>query len=514
MIGNYHDRKSAIAPMAYRGCEPAFSLEDIRMKPIHVERSKVTLRPDPARVLIRPFFPTNDQRARRICQLVLALPEKQTRSLLEQVLAEFGDRHLKIREFLACRYEQVRQYFQASEPISTDRQLLLASYFTHEYSLEAAALFNPSIVLHPDQSELPEGSLRFILSLRATGEGHISSITFRTGFLHTGGEITVNEPTRNNLEPDQVPNAAYENGLFERKLQELGLAGDFSRQVLQKLGASFTLDQLRAALNEVVEHDRARGQETEAAARKTLMLAQSNYEVEFPSDSRLSERVLFPVTPSQSNGIEDARFVRFENEDGTHTYYATYTAYDGKLILPQFIETADFLHFKFITLNGPAVQNKGMALFPRKVNGHYAMLGRQDYENIYMMFSDHLHFWHETKLVLKPSFPWEFIQIGNCGSPIETEAGWLVLSHGVGPMRKYCLGAFLLDLEDPTNVIGRLPEPLLKANESEREGYVPNVVYSCGSLLQGRQLIIPYAMSDYATTFATVSLDEVLARME
>jgi predicted GH43/DUF377 family glycosyl hydrolase len=484
------------------------------MKPILVQRSRVTLHPDPARVLIRPFFPTNDQRARRICQLVLALPEKQARSLLDQVLAEFGDRHLKIREFLSRRYGKVRQYLPSQVEISEDRQLLLASYFTHEYSLEAAALFNPSIVLHPDQSELPPGSLRFILSLRATGEGHISSVTFRTGFLHASGEIAINEPTRYNVEPDQVPNATYEKGLFERKLQELGLTGDFSGRVLQKLGGSFTLDQLRSALGGVVAEDRARGQETKTAARKTLALAQSNYDVQFAPDSRLSERVLFPVTPSQSNGIEDARFVRFQNEDGSYNYCATYTAYDGKLILPQFIETSDFLHFKFITLNGPAVQNKGMALFPRKVNGRYAMLGRQDYENIFMMYSDHLHFWHETQLVLKPSFPWEFIQIGNCGSPIETEAGWLVLSHGVGPMRKYCLGAFLLDLEDPSRVIGRLPEPLLKANESEREGYVPNVVYSCGSLLQDRRLVIPYAMSDYATTFATVSLDEVLDRMQ
>jgi predicted GH43/DUF377 family glycosyl hydrolase len=484
------------------------------MKLIHVERSDVTLRPDPARVLIRPFFPTNEPRARRICQLVLELTEKQARSLLEQVLAEFGDRHLKIREFLSRRYEQIREYSAASGQISKDRELLLAAYFTHEYSLEAAALFNPSIVPHPDQSELPPGSLRFILSLRATGEGHISSVTFRTGFLHATGEITINEPTRYNLEPDQAPNSAYEKNLFERKLQELGLTGNFSRRVFQNLGEFFTLDQLRAALSEVVEEDRARGQETETAARKTLALAQSNYEVQFPSDSRLSERVLFPVTPSQSNGIEDARFVRFQTDDGSYTYYATYTAYDGKLILPQFIETPDFLHFKFITLNGPAVQNKGMALFPRRINGHYVMLGRQDYENIYVMFSDHLHFWHDAQLVLKPSFPWEFIQIGNCGSPIETEAGWLVLSHGVGPMRKYCLGAFLLDLENPTQVIGRLAEPLLKANESEREGYVPNVVYSCGSLLQDRRLVIPYAMSDYATTFATVSLDEVLDRME
>jgi predicted GH43/DUF377 family glycosyl hydrolase len=228
----------------------------------------------------------------------------------------------------------------------------------------------------------------------------------------------------------------------------------------------------------------------------------------------LSERVLFPATPSQSNGIEDARFVHFQNDDGTRTYYATYTAYDGKMILPQFLETSDFLYFKFFTLNGPAVENKGMALFPRKIKGHYVMLGRQDAENIYVMFSDHLHFWHTMQLVLEPSFPWEFIQLGNCGSPIETEAGWLVISHGVGPMRKYCIGAFLLDLDDPTKVIGRLREPLVKPNQSEREGYVPNVVYSCGSLLHGRQLIIPYGMSDYATTFATVPLDEILGAME
>jgi len=284
--------------------------------------------------------------------------------------------------------------------------------------------------------------------------------------------------------------------------------------VFQGLGNSFTLDELRASLDRMAEQFHASNQETGAVARKILTLAQSNYEVQFPPDSRLSERVLFPVTPSQRNGIEDARFVRFQHDDGTQTYYATYTAYDGKMILPQFIETRDFLHFKFITLNGPAVQNKGMALFPRKINGRYAMLSRQDYENIYVMFSDHLHFWHATQLVLKPAFPWEFIQLGNCGSPLETDAGWLVLSHGVGPMRKYCIGAFLLDRDDPTRMIGRLREPLIQPNEDEREGYVPNVVYSCGSLLHGRQLVIPYAMSDYATTFATLSLDEVLAAME
>jgi predicted GH43/DUF377 family glycosyl hydrolase len=484
------------------------------MKTATVLRSQVILHPDRSRVLLRPFLLPSDPRAARICAQVMALPEPEVHALWQQVKLEFGARHTKTRDYLKSRFEQVRPCLQTDENLSEERQLLLGSYFCHEYSLEAAALFNPSIVPHPDQSDVPPGALRFILSLRATGEGHISSITFRTGLLDSRSRITINAPTRYCLEPKQVPNASYESNVFERKLRELGLVGDFSRQVLLGLGGSFTLDELRASLSRSTQDFRARDQATGSTARKILTLAQSNYEVQFAPDSRLSERVLFPATPSQSNGIEDARFVRFQHEDGTQTYYATYTAYDGKMILPQFIETQDFLKFKFITLNGPAVQNKGMALFPRKINGHYAMLSRQDYENLYIMFSDHLHFWHTTQLLLKPAFSWEFIQLGNCGSPIETDAGWLVLSHGVGPMRKYCIGAFLLDRDDPTKVIGRLREPLIKPNEDEREGYVPNVVYSCGSLLHGRQLVIPYAMSDYATTFATLPLDEVLAAME
>jgi predicted GH43/DUF377 family glycosyl hydrolase len=489
-------------------------VRDRPRKSTQVKRTNVTLRPDPARVLIRPFNPTSEQRVIKICARVMDLEEEEVSALLEQTLEEFGERHLTTRQFLKRRFEQVKHYLLTDKKLSEDRMLLLAAYFSNEYSLEAAALFNPSIVPHPDQSDLPHGSLRFVLSLRATGEGHISSVTFRTGIVDARGNISVNEPTRYCVEPDQVPNASYERDLFARKLTELGLAGDFSRYVFSGLGDHFTLEDLRHRVENAATEWRARNQDTETIARKILIFAQSNYEVQFAPDTRLSERVLFPVTPSQSNGIEDARFVRFHNEDGTWTYYATYTAYDGKLILPQFIETPDFLHFKFVTLNGPAVQNKGMALFPRKINGHYVMLGRQDYENIYVMFSDHLHFWHSPELVVKPTYPWEFIQMGNCGSPIETEAGWLVLTHGVGAMRKYCLGAVLLDLDDPTKIIGRLREPLIKPNEEEREGYVPNVVYSCGSLLRDGQLIIPYAMSDYATTFATLSLDDVLNAME
>jgi predicted GH43/DUF377 family glycosyl hydrolase len=484
------------------------------MKTINVKRTTVKLFPDRKRVLARPFRPMSDQRAVKICARVMALPESEVHALLEEVRAEFGERHPKTGEFLKRQFDAVRPYLLNGQRLSEERKLLLGGYFTHEFSLEAAALFNPSIVPHPNQSDVPPGSLRFILSLRATAEGHISSITFRAGILDANNNIKFDAPARYSLEPMQVPNAIYEKRLFERKLQELGLVGEFNRQVLKGLGDAFTLEELRASVSLAVKQLRVPDQETKSVARETLLLARSNYEVQFAPDSRLSERVLFPATPAQSNGIEDARFVLFQNEDGTGTYYATYTAYDGRMILPQFLETSDFLHFKFITLNGPAVENKGMALFPRKIKGHYAMLGRQDAENIYVMFSDHLHFWHTMQLVLEPLFPWEFIQLGTCGSPIETEAGWLVISHGVGPMRKYCIGAFLLDRDDPTKVIGRLREPLLKPNKNEREGYVPNVVYSCGSLLHGGQLIIPYGMSDSATTFATVSLDEVLAAME
>ena len=472
------------------------------------------LYPDRTRVLMRPFSPASGERISEICALVMSLPETEVHTLLARVEAEFGDRHLKIRRFLRRRCAQMRPWLHDNVELSEERELLFGAHFTNEYALEAAALFNPSIVPHPDQSDLAPGSLRFILSLRATGEGHISSVTFRTGFLDAESNITINTPTRYCLEAVQAPNAAYEKALFGRKLQELGLAGEFSGQVLDSLGDSFTLEQLRVWISRAVKRFRGGGQGMEPVARKILMLALSNYDVQFDPDSRLSERVLFPVTPSQSNGIEDARFVQFQNEDGSRTYYATYTAYDGKLVLPQLIETADFLHLKFITLNGAAVENKGMAMFPRKINGQYAMLGRQDQKSIHLMFSEHPHFWQSTKSLVGPKFPWEFIQMGNCGSPIETEAGWLVMSHGVGAMRKYCIGAFLLDLANPAKVIGRLREPLITPNENEREGYVPNVVYSCGSLVHGGQLIIPYAMSDYATTFATLPLGEVLASME
>ncbi len=484
------------------------------MKTINVKRTGRTLNPDRSRVLIRAFRLTSEQRVVNICARVMALPEEQVRALLDEVMAEFAGRHQQTKDLFLLRYERVEQSLLTNQKLSEERKLLLGAYFTNEYALEAAALFNPSVVPHPDQSELTAGALRFILSLRATGEGHISSVTFRTGIVDADNQISINTPTKFLMEPRQVPNAFYEMTLFQRKLYELGLASPFSRRLLGELGDTFTMEDLRKKLDADLKQARVMDPESERIAKGILLLAQSNYEVQFAPESRVSERVIFPTSPSQSNGIEDARFVLFQNEDGSRNYYATYTAYDGKLILPQLLETPDFLHFKFITLNGPGVQNKGMALFPRKIGGQYAMLGRQDNENIYLMLSDNIHFWYDPKLILKPTFPWEFVQLGNCGSPLETDAGWLVLSHGVGAMRKYCIGAFLLDRDDPSKVIGRLPEPLLKPIEAEREGYVPNVVYSCGSLIHNRELILPYAMSDYATNFATVSLDEILAAME
>jgi len=481
---------------------------------LHAKRIGPTLVPDRSRVLLRPFRPTTDDIARRVVARVMALPEEEVVRLLGQVLGEFADRHVGVEDVFRKRFAQVMIYLEPGAQPSPERQMLIGAHFTHEYSPESAALFNPSIVPHPDQSGLSKGALRFILSLRATGEGHISSITFRVGVVSGQHRITLSPPVPFVMEPERVPNVAYVKGLFAHKLEEAGVQNDFCRRVLDQLHEDFTLKELHAVLFASGLTSDTSDATAARAARGILLLAESNYEVNFAPDSKVSQRVLFPSAPSQSNGIEDARFVRFQNDDGSCSYYATYTAYDGKITLPQLLETPDFVHFKFSTLNGPAVQNKGMALFPRKLNGQYAMLSRQDDENILIMFSDNVHFWHTPQVLLSPTQPWEFIKLGNCGSPIETERGWLVLSHGVGAMRKYCIGAFLLDLNDPTRVIGQLREPLIAPNEAEREGYVPNVVYTCGALLHGRELIIPYAMSDSATSFATVSLDELLAAMQ
>jgi predicted GH43/DUF377 family glycosyl hydrolase len=483
---------------------------------IDVKRQAIILKPDQSRVLLRPFSPGDPQRIGRIVARIMALPEDRVGPLLSEVSMEFSQRHEQICNLFLERFELIAKLVAIDDGISEQRRLLIGSYFLAEYSLESAALFNPSIIPDPDQTGLAPGALRFILSLRATGEGHISSITFRSGIIHPDHRIEVSTPAGFLTEPRQIPNPLYEKPQFLKKLSELGLLSEFTGRVVGKLGALFSLEELRAGLQAEAAHSRRSDVtvEDQDAARGIWMLARSNYEVQFQPQQSLSERIIFPATPSQRNGVEDARFVYFENDDGTHIYYATFTAFDGRVIMPQLVQTSDFLLFRFITLNGPAAENKGMALFPRKVNGLYAMLSRQDNENIYLMFSDSVYFWHERQVLLKPIFPWELVQLGNCGSPIETDAGWLVLSHGVGPMRKYCIGAFLLDRDDPSKVIGRLREPLLKPNENEREGYVPNVVYTCGALVHNGELIIPYGLADHATGFATVSLKEVLAAMD
>jgi len=481
---------------------------------LHAKRIGPTLEPDRRRVLLRPFYPSSDAIARRIFHECLACPDDEVERLLHQLLGEFTDRHDGLEHFFRGRFARVCGYLERSCDISPARQAFIGAHFAHEYSPEAAALFNPSIVHHPDQTALPKGSLRFILSLRATGEGHISSVTFRTGTVNAHNRITMDPPARFATEPERLHDVAYENALFGRKLAEAGELTRFCEAILKGLPGTFTLADLRHALDRALQlADSSRGTRNRAA-RSMLLLAESNYVVRFNEKSEVSQRVLFPSSASQSNGIEDARFVRFHEDDGSVNYCATYTAYDGEITLPQLVETSDFIEFKFSTLNGPAVQNKGMALFPRKIGGRYAMISRQDDENILLMFSDNLHFWQTPKVLLRPAQPWEFIKLGNCGSPLETEAGWLVLSHGVGAMRKYCIGAFLLDLKDPSRVIGRLREPFLAPTENEREGYVPNVVYTCGALLHGRELIIPYAMSDYAASFASLSLDNLLSAME
>jgi predicted GH43/DUF377 family glycosyl hydrolase len=481
---------------------------------VELKRTDIILKPNNARVLFRPFEHADRNRAMRIVARVMSLSDEEVEHVLEIVLSEFHGRHQRLRQFFIARFQHLSEFLLTDAPVAETRQMLLGAYFTQEYALESAALFNPSMVWHPDQSDLPEGSKRFVLSLRAVGEGHISSITFRSGVVDANHGIHLDRPTRFVTAPEPVPNAQYDKTLFVRKLAELGVGDGFGDLIMSALDEHFTLHELYQAVATVRRQHRQRSDQFETVANGIIALAKSNYETTFSPDQSLSERAIFPYSPTETNGIEDARFVEFHDDNGDCRYYATYTAYDGKVVLPQLLETEDFSRFRISTLNGPEVKNKGLALFPRKIDGMYAMLSRQDGENIYIMFSDMLHFWYTKQLLMKPTFPWEYVQVGNCGSPIETEAGWLILTHGVGPMRKYSMGAILLDLKDPTRVIGRLCEPLLSPNETEREGYVPNVIYSCGGAVHNGELIIPYAMSDYASTFATVDLDHVLERMQ
>lgn len=468
---------------------------------------------DSSRVITRLLLPDDPERISRIIQRVLDLPDAQAEDLLAQVLLDFSERHKDIGAVFGQHLNKVRDYIVAGVVLSETKKALIGACFTMEYSIESAALFNPSIVPHFDQSNVDKGSLRFIMSLRATGEGHLSSIVFRSGVLGSDNTICFDPTSEHVVTPDIFRDPVYDLYLFRMKLTEMGADNDVVCHLLSQLPDTFSY----YALKKSIETLRTSPVFPENRQEKTFeiisWLANSNYEVHFDPKHAISERVIFPTSKIESRGIEDARFVQFINDDGQVNYYATYTAYNGITILPQLIETRDFINFRISTLNGKAVQNKGMALFPRKIQDRYVMLSRQDGENNRIMFSDNIHFWQESVIIQQPTRPWEFIQLGNCGSPLGTSDGWIVLTHGVGPMRQYCIGAILLDLEDPRKVIASLDEPLLVPREEEREGYVPNVVYSCGSLIHNNELIIPYAMSDVMSGIATVSVDELIRSM-
>lgn len=475
-----------------------------------IEKTHIILKPDPKKVLLRSFSPATENQLRNILARIAALPEDEVIKEFEKISREFEGRHRNNNEFFLKRLDQVAKFLNKDLKLSRVRQLLIGASLTMEYSVESTALFNPAMVWHPDQSNLPAGSKRFIMSLRATGEGHVSSIVFRTGVLDVENKINVEEAGRFVSSPDEVFNPDYDQQLLRKKIIESGLESDFANKILLQLGNTFSFNELEQVLESTLLLSKFSSEKNRAAAQEILSICSSEYEIRYRADLPLSERIIFPRSPAESNGIEDARFVKFQDDDGSVEYFATYTAYNGIKIQSQLLETEDFLHFKINRLFGSEVKNKGMALFPRKINGKYAMLSRQDNENNYVMFSDDLHFWNVKNLLSKPAFGWEMVQSGNCGSPIETEQGWLVLTHGVGPLRKYCIGAMLLDINDPTKIKGRLKEPLLSADENEREGYVPNVVYTCGSIVHGNTLIIPYAMSDYASSFARVNLHDLL----
>ncbi len=475
-----------------------------------VKRKKKKLLGNKSRVITRFHLPDGGPRISKIIQRVIDLPETTAEGLLSQIMLDFSERHKDIRNVFKRNLNEVKHYLPPGVTLSEIKLDLIGAYFTMEYSVEAAALFNPSIVLHPDQQHLKEGSLRFIMSLRAIGEGHVSSIVFRSGVLDRENTFTFH-PISDYVEiPEVRLNPSYDRHLFLLKLNEMEACDEVTAYILDQLSEDFTYNELKEKIGAL----RAENIFSEERQNRTFeimnWLATSNYEVGFRPDHQVSERVIFPVSKNESRGIEDARFVQFYDDNCDVTYYATYTAYNGFTILPQLIETKDFIKFKVITLNGKAVKNKGMALFPRKIDGNYVMLSRQDGENIHIMFSDNIHFWQESKIIQEPTRPWEFIQIGNCGSPLETDKGWIVLTHGVGPMRQYCIGAMLLDLENPAKVIARLDEPLLSPLEEEREGYVPNVIYSCGAIFHNSDLIIPYGMSDIAAGMATVNVEELL----
>ncbi|SMC46944.1 glycoside hydrolase family 130 protein [Moheibacter sediminis] len=478
-----------------------------------VEKSKIRIKPSAKRWLLRPFVPGNPDQVEHILLRILSTDRKHTDDMYRRVFQKYKHFHKDIEEIFLRHFGHVQHRIPTNMQIDDDVKLIIGAYFSQFYALESTALFNPSIVINPNKN-LNDKSLNFILSLRAVGEGHISSVVFREGTIDENFEISIKEPQPFIMEPEKTLNRPYEKNRFIRNLNGTGLNNEISELIFKTLSDEFSFEELNSLLE---IHQKTSMKISPMIVEDTINnirnLALSNYDMAFSGDQDISERVIYPMSPSQTNGIEDARFVRFEEDNGDFKYYATFTAYNGRKVVPELLETKDFLHFKVSSLSGPKAKNKGMALFPKKIDGNYMMLGRQDNETIYLMASDDPLYWKEAIPLAKPTYAWEFVQIGNCGSPIELDEGWLVLTHGVGAMRRYCIGAILLDKKNPDKVLGRLKQPLLEPVGEESFGYVPNVLYSCGALVFNGRLILPYAMSDSKTLFAHADIQQILSEM-
>ena len=479
------------------------------MQKITARRRETKFTSDPSRVINKFYYPVNQRRTKNIINRVLNLSEEKVKNLLEETLTNFAHRHRNLKEVFKRNFKNVERFISNQNHLSEARKLLIGSYFTQEYSVEAAGFFNPSIVVHPDQRKIKNGEMRFILSFRANGDGHVSSIEFRSGTLDKYNNMVM-EPAHHQCEtPEIIMKAFYEKKFFQQKLKQLEMENDIAKNIFKRLPSKFSFEELQNKIEDV----KKKCPHT-YALRDTVniiyFLARSNHERRFRPGSDLSERVLFPVSKEAIKGMEDARFVNFCDDNGESTFYATYTAYNGFEILPMLLKTTDFLVFDFCAMTGAVIKDKGMALFPRKIDGKYALISRIDGENMYLMKSDIIDIWEKADLFQRPDHPWEFFQIGNCGSPIETNEGWLLLTHGVGPMRTYCIGAELLDLKNPSKIIAQIPEPILMPLATEREGYVPNVVYSCGGLIHNNELVLPFAMSDSSCGVATINMDELM----
>lgn len=474
-----------------------------------ITRASLRLRPDPRRVIAKLFVPgeerpEHESRSAAVIRRVMALDEETVCTVLDHTVRMFAGRHRDVRVTFADHFASVSHRLSEDVELSESRRLLIGAYFTHEYAIEGAALCNPSMVAHPDQSGMAPGQLRFVLSVRGIGEGHLSSIGFRTGVLGPDGALTVDTPP-NVVTTGLHGEAVYEKSLFQGKLAEFGQDDEVSAVLNRWLPARFTGAELDLVLAGLHPGLVAR-QEAHRTVELIRWIAACNYTSEFPDDTVIGGRVLWPTGPSERQGMEDARFVHFTDDDGEQTYYATYTAYDGTDVAPQLLQTKDFRTFNVTQTTGSAAHNKGMALFPRKIGGRFAALTRGDGESSAVVTSDDIRTWNGAQPVEAPGRDWNLVQVGNCGSPIETPEGWLVLTHGVGPMRVYSMGAMLLDLDHPERVLATLPEPLLLPAATERDGYVPNVVYSCGALLHDDTLVIPYGASDASVGLATTSL--------